>query len=101
VTGILLPFGWETPDTRTLFYLGGVGIFGALYQLFSTLSYAKAPVRITSSLMYLCILFGVIADFQIWNQTPSPFTLAGMICIILGGIATIYYGQKELMKQLK
>lgn len=98
-TGILLPFGWQSFDTHTFFLLLGVGFFGAAYQFFSTLSYAKTPVRIASPLMFLCILFGVIADWLIWHKIPDVITLAGIICVIIGGIVTIYFGQKEIMRK--
>jgi drug/metabolite transporter (DMT)-like permease len=99
LTGIFLPFGWQSFDARTLFLLIGVGLFGSAYQFFSTLSYAMAPVRITSSLMFLCILFGIIADWLIWYKIPDTITLAGMVCVIAGGLTTIYFGQKELMRK--
>ncbi len=98
-TGILLPIGWQPMDTSLVLLLVGVGIFGAAYQFFSTISYAKAPVRITSPLMFLCIIFGVFADWLVWNQIPDLITVTGMICVILGGIITIYFGQKELMRK--
>lgn len=99
LTGIFLPFGWQSLNTHTFFLLLGVGFFGAAYQFFSTLSYAKAPVRITSSLMFLCILFGVVADWLIWNKILDITALTGMICVIVGGIVTIYFGQKEIMRK--
>ncbi len=99
LTGLALPFGWQSLDTHTISLLFGVGFFGAAYQLFSTLSYAKAPVRITSSLMFLCIIFGVIADWLIWNKQLDIITFIGMLCVIVGGIVTIYFGQKEIIKK--
>jgi drug/metabolite transporter (DMT)-like permease len=99
LTGILLPFGWKSFDTYTFLLLLGVGFFGAAYQFFSTLSYAKTPVRITSPLMFLCILFGVIADWLIWHKILDIIALTGMACVIVGGIVSIYFGQKEIMKK--
>lgn len=99
LTAIFLPFGWQEFDTYTFFLLLGVGFFGAAYQFFSTLSYAKTPVRITSPLMFLCIIFGVIADWLIWHKILDIITLAGMVCVIVGGIVAIYFGQKEIMRK--
>lgn len=94
-----MPLGWKTFDTSTLLLLVAVGISGAVYQLCSTLSYAKTPVRITSPLMFLCIPFGVLADWLIWHKIPDSFTLVGMGLVIAGGIVTIYFGQREIMRK--
>ncbi|MBI3259129.1 MAG: DMT family transporter [Ignavibacteriae bacterium] len=101
LSGIALPFRWKSLNINTLLLLFGVGLFGASYQFFSTLSFAKAPVRLTSPLMFLCIVFGVIADFIIWKHNPTLLTLIGMLCVVLGGIITIYFGQKELISNRK
>lgn len=94
--GVLLPFDWKPLNAETLLLLLGVGICGATFQFFSTLAFAKAPVRITSPLMFLCVIFGLIADFAIWDQVPSVLTFIGVIFVILGGILTIYFGQKDI-----
>lgn len=98
LTAILLSFGWKSFSIDTFYLLLGVGFFGAAYQFFSTLSYAKSPVRITSCLMFLCILFGILADWFFWHRVLDIFTLIGMLFVIMGGIVTVYFGQKEIMK---
>ncbi|HEY5236206.1 MAG TPA: DMT family transporter, partial [Rhabdochlamydiaceae bacterium] len=45
-TAIVLPFKWQSLTSDVLLLLLGVGLCGALYQLFSTLCFAKAPVRL-------------------------------------------------------
>ena len=99
LTGILLPFGWQAIDAQTLIFLLCVGILGAAYQLFSTLSFAKTSARITSPLMFLCILFGVFIDWLIHHHFPGGLALIGMALVIVGGIITIYYGQKEMARK--
>lgn len=97
ITGFLLPFGWQSFNTSIVLLLFGVGFFGAAYQFFSTLSYAKSPVRITSPLMFLCILFGIIADWLIWHKIPNGITLIGMFFVVVGGIIVVYFGHKEVI----
>ncbi|HEY2811380.1 MAG TPA: DMT family transporter [Rhabdochlamydiaceae bacterium] len=99
LTAVFLPFGWKSFDLQVFLLLLGVGLSGTAYQLFSTLSYAKTPVRITSPLMFLCIVFGVFADWLIWNKIPNIITLIGMLCVIAGGVITIYFGQREIMRK--
>jgi drug/metabolite transporter (DMT)-like permease len=96
ITACALPFDWVTPNSRTLWLLLGVGIFGSGYQFLSTLSIAKAPIRITSSLQFLSIVFGSIADFLIWKEVPNLYSFIGICFVIFGGILVIYYGQKEI-----
>lgn len=96
LSGLALPLHWKPFDKQTAFLLCGVGIFGASYQLFSTLAYGKAPVRLTSPLMFLCIVFGAVADFFIWKELPSTLSWIGMALVIIGGIITIVIGQKGL-----
>lgn len=96
ISALLLPLNWVSLSWKVFFLLLAVGICGGLYQLFSTISFAKAPVRVTSSLMFLCIVFGAIADFVIWKITPTPLSIGGMVCVIIGGMITIYFGKKEI-----
>jgi drug/metabolite transporter (DMT)-like permease len=99
LTALFLPFDWQHPNSKTLLLLAGIGLFGAAYQFFSTVAYAKAPVRITSPLMFLSIVFGLLADWLIWHQTLDLGSLLGMICVVLGGMITIYFGQKEMKRK--
>lgn len=96
-SSLLLPFAWHPLDGEILLLLLGVGVFGSLYYFLSTISYAKAPVRITSSLSFLSIILGVCADWIIWHISPDWLSLVGILAVILGGMVTIYYGQKELI----
>lgn len=100
ITGLILPFTWQSLSTDVLLLLLGVGILGASYQLFSTFAIAKAPIRLTASLTYLCIVFGVIADFFIWKNVPDNLDIIGMVCVICGGILTILLGRKLVKSKM-
>lgn len=99
-TGLILPLDWKAFDFDTGLLLFGLGLCGAAYQFFSTLSYAKAPVRLMSSFMFLCIVFGVLVDFVLWRQIPSLLTSMGMMLVIIGGALTIYLGKREMASTL-
>ena len=97
ITAIALPFGWQALSSDIWTLLLGVGIFGALYQVFSTLCFAKSPVRITSPIMSIGIVAGgLIADFFLWHQLPNFWGFFGIFFIILGGTLSVYFGQQEL-----
>jgi drug/metabolite transporter (DMT)-like permease len=96
-TAIVLPFQWQSLTSDILLLLLGVGICGALYQLFRTLCFAKAPVRLISPILSVMLVSGgLIADFLIWHEFPNFLGVIGIFCIVLGGTLSIYFGQKEL-----
>ena len=99
VSAVFLPFTWQPISLNVFGLLLIVGVLGLFYQFFSTLSIAKAPVRITSSLQLLSIVFGTLADFLVWKKIPDLLSAAGIFLVILGGIITIYFGQKELRQK--
>jgi len=101
LSGISLPFTWKPIGSTTLFLLLWLGILGTLYQFFSALSLAKAPVRLTAPLLFLSIVLGVAADFIVWNQIPDTLALIGISLVIIGGIITIYFGQKAFTSNIK
>ncbi|HSW86836.1 MAG TPA: DMT family transporter [Rhabdochlamydiaceae bacterium] len=96
ISGIVAIFTWEPLDQYTIFLLIAAGVNGALYQYFSTLSYAKTPIRISSSLMFLCILFGALVEWFIWKKMPSAIDIAGMALVVFGGMWVVYFGQKHV-----
>lgn len=98
ITGVLLPFVWETPDAQTLLYLLGVGAAGAVFQVFIVLSFTYAPLRIMSSVMFLSVLVGALFDWLIWNNLPSLATLIGMSIIVTSSLITILIGQRALAR---
>lgn len=99
-TAIFLPFKWQTLQSEIMLLLLGVGICGALYQLFSTLCFAKAPVRLVSPILSIVIVAGgLLADLLMWGTLPNFLGFLGILCIVLGGTLSIYFGQQELAKR--
>ena len=97
VTTAFLPLEWKSFPSEIYLLLLGVGICGAIYQLFSTLCFAKAPVRIVSPIMSICIVStGLLADFLIWDQIPNFWGCIGILLVMLGGTLSMYFGQKEI-----
>lgn len=96
-SGIVAVLQWQWPISfETLLLLSGIGIFGTFYQVFATLAYVTAPVRLMSPLIFLTVIFGGIFDWIIWGNIPSFLTFIGTVFIIIGSIITIYFGQKIL-----
>jgi len=76
----------------------GIGVLGTLYQVFATLSYVVAPVRLMSPLLFLGVIFGGIFDWLWWNHAPDLITISGMGLVILGATLTVYFAQKEIQR---
>ena len=97
IAGLAALFSWKTPDNGRLWLLLlGIGIFGTTYQVFATLSYTKAPVRLMAPFMFLATIFGGLFDWLFWQQAPSLMTFIGMILVIAGTTITIYFGQRAI-----
>ena len=97
ITGIISIFTWEKLPSEAYLLLLGIGVCGALYQLCSTLSYSKVPVRISSSFMFLCILFGPLLDWAIFGLVPLKESVIGMSLVILGGLWIVYFGSRHIV----
>ena len=76
-------------------YLCGVGLFGALYQIFLTYALRKAKVRFMSALTFMGFIYAAFFDWLIWSQVPSFWGFFGMFLVILGSFFTIYFGRKD------
>lgn len=94
VTAALLPFGWINFNKEVFFLLLIVGILSGAYQSLVTLAFSKGSVRSISPLLYLSIPFGVITDYFLWHLIPGEWAIFGVVCVIVGGILTIFFGKK-------
>ena len=101
ISGVIAAFQWKSPlGYETWFLLLGIGIFGTLYQVFATLAYVTAPVRLVSPLVFLTVIFGGLFDWLMWGNTPNLLTYSGALLVIIGAIITIYFGQKSIKQTL-
>jgi drug/metabolite transporter (DMT)-like permease len=101
ITGFMVIFSWKTPDLRTLCYLFGVGIAGALCQECSVRALVHAPAKIVAPLMYSSIIFSGLFDWIFWKHIPSLLSIFGIFIICIGGSLTIIFAsdKKALAKQ--
>lgn len=85
---------WHPYTTQTWLQLLGLGLSGALYQVFITHALGLAPVRILSSLNYMAIIFSAILGWLIWREKLEIINLVGISLVIGGGITTVFFGKK-------
>ena len=98
VSGVVAAIQWQMPTAHLWWLLLGVGIFGALYQVFATWAYVAAPVRLVSPFMFFMVIFGGVLDWVIWGHIPSAVILIGAATIVIGSIVTIYFGKRIVIK---
>lgn len=96
VMGLMLPFSFIRPNLLQGFFLILIGLLGAFYQVLMTLSLKYAKASVVSPIYYSCILFSIFFDWAIWHKVPHEIELIGMGLIILGGILTIVFSEKEI-----
>lgn len=73
-------------DNSALWQLVGVGVFGALAQLFMTRAYATGKTLAIASLAYTTVVFSTLYGYFLWDERLPLMALAGMLLIILSGI---------------
>jgi drug/metabolite transporter (DMT)-like permease len=66
------------------FYLIFSAFFGALYQHMLTLSAKRAPVRMTSPILYCSLIFSLPFDYFVFHRVPSGLEWLGIGCIVMG-----------------
>lgn len=99
ISGIFVLFEWKTPENpEQWFLILGISISGLLYQVLSTYSYLKAPVRLMSPLVFMQTVFGGILDWIIWSNIPGISTIIGAMLVITGGVITVYFGMHLVNK---
>ncbi len=95
VSGILTPFFWRSIDLKDGLLLFGVGISGVIYQKFLAHSFAVAPVRYMSPLLFMAVIVGGIFDWLFWNRTPTLMFIIGVAIVIGGATLTILVGKPK------
>ena len=71
------------------------GIFSYFYQMSFTMANQYAPSEIVGTLSYLSIIFAIILDWVVWQETPNALTIIGILLIVLGSSLLIWYGRKQ------
>lgn len=97
--GSLLPIifmrSWIMPNLHLFFWLLGMGLTGAVWQFLLTRAIFYLPTEIFSPLLYLTVLFSALADWLVWQRTPSVLTWSGVTLIIIA-VAVLVRPKKNL-----
>lgn len=99
VAGLITLFrfseNWHVMTSGEYLVLISLGCLALLYQLCVTFATKWGPVRLTSSFMYLSVVFSMLLQWLVWDQ-PVPFSsILGFLLVFAGAITVVYLYPKE------
>ena len=93
VTSLLVPFVWVTPDILGWTYMFALGASYGVGHYLLIRSLEIAPASVVSPFLYTQVIFAAILGLLIFNEFPDPWTLLGLLIVVLSGL---YIWQREL-----
>jgi drug/metabolite transporter (DMT)-like permease len=88
-SGIVASVDWHPIQPEHWLVLLGLGLTGALGQLFITEAFRLAPASIIAPFEYTALIWGVMLDFSVWGLLPEATTLIGGLVIVAAGLYLI------------
>ena len=82
--------GWRPVDPADWIWLAGIGVSGALGQVWITDAFRRAPPSVVGPFEYTALLWGFAIDWIFWSASPSRPLLIGASVIIASGIFIIW-----------
>lgn len=80
------------PDTRSLVYMGCVGIAAALSGILGAYAYRAAPASVLAPLQYFEIVSAAIVAYFVFGDFPDALKWLGIVIIIASGMFIILKG---------
>ena len=88
-SGILAIGDWRPVPASDWGWLIGIGITGALGQMWLTDAFRRAPPSVVGPFEYTSILWAFGIDWIFWSASPSLSLIAGACIVIASGIVVI------------
>jgi drug/metabolite transporter (DMT)-like permease len=89
-SGVLAIGEWRPVAPSDWQWLAGIGISGALGQLWLTEAFRQAPPSVVGPFEYTAILWAFAIDRIFWSASPSVALVVGAAVVIASGIAVIF-----------
>lgn len=96
---IIVLFFWETPSSKTFFYLFLAALSGTILHLALNHAYKLVDVSMTQPYSFLSLIFASIIGFFVFSEMPELFTWLGASIIFLG-VLIISYREMKLGKEI-
>jgi drug/metabolite transporter (DMT)-like permease len=87
--GLLAVADWRPIRSADWGWLAGVGVTGALGQMWLTNAFRRAPPSVVGPFEYTAILWAFAIDWIFWSATPSLTLIVGACIVIASGIVII------------
>ena len=88
-SGALALGDWRPVPPTDWVWLIGIGVTGALGQMWLTDAFRRAPPSVVGPFEYTAILWAFGIDWIFWSASPSPTLLLGAGIVIVSGIVII------------
>ncbi len=88
--GILAIGDWRPVRGSDWGWLIGIGITGALGQMWLTDAFRRAPPSVVGPFEYTSILWAFAIDWLFWSATPTSSLVAGAAIVIASGVYVIW-----------
>jgi len=89
-SGVLAIGEWRPVAPSDWQWLAGIGVSGALGQLWLTEAFRQAPPSVVGPFEYTAILWAFAIDRIFWSASPSAALVIGAAIVIASGIAVIF-----------
>jgi drug/metabolite transporter (DMT)-like permease len=88
-SGLLALGDWRPVPVSDWGWLIGVGVTGALGQMWLTDAFRRAPPSVVGPFEYTAILWAFAIDWIFWSASPSLTLIGGACIVIASGIVII------------
>jgi drug/metabolite transporter (DMT)-like permease len=88
-SGVLAAGEWRAVRSADWGWLIGIGVTGALGQMWLTNAFRRAPPSVVGPFEYTAILWAFVIDWIFWSATPSLSLIAGACIVVASGIVII------------
>lgn len=93
-SGILMPFGWQTPGLADWLLFVLLAVAATLGQYFVIQAFRFGQVSLLAPLEYSALIWATAFGFLFWREFPTPTVLLGAAIIIL---SSLYVVQREAL----
>jgi len=87
--GVLTVGDWRPIPVSDWGWLAGIGVTGALGQMWLTSAFSLAPPSVVGPFEYTSILWAFAIDWVFWSKAPSSNLVIGAGVVIASGIVVI------------
>ena len=88
-SGVLASADWRPVPAADWGWLIGIGVTGALGQMWLTDAFRRAPPAVVGPFEYTSILWAFAIDWIFWSASPSSSLIVGACIVVAGGIVVI------------